>query len=227
MKKKMIFKAAMLVMLVILALVLEAAEFGVKAGYEGNEGYKVGVSVGFQLVKGLYFQPELLFSQRKYAYQAKDISWWEGYYYENEVTMHDKIDFIEVPLLFKYKVDIRGRIKPFVLAGGYMAFNLNKERDLYSITNEVLMDETFVPWGILFPNRYYEQSEAGLVFGTGLEYGCGKMKMTLEVRANLGLTGFQQVTELYYYGLEYYHIASWANDKIKSRSISVLVGFSF
>ncbi len=226
------FTTLVILTILVLAVPLSAAvQFGVKGGFQSNEGFKAGGNLSFELVKNLYFQPEVYYSLRHYSFTTLDLGSWSG---DVGHMLNDTVKMIEIPLLFKYRVDMEGSIKPFILAGGYMAFNLDKQRDRFYYDQE-MVNNIFPPQGLLEPWRNYSQADAGLVLGTGVEYGRDKIKMTLDLRINIGLIVIQKVDPVYFIcGTDPYgHVVDtsaidfWRHYESKNRSISIMVGFSF
>jgi hypothetical protein len=201
-----------------------AADFGIKAGYQGRDGFKAGVFLGLDLAKNLQVQPELYYSQRKYQYTSfvYQHTFSSLYIPPLERDDFDTVKFIEVPVLLKYRANMRGHIKPVIFGGGYLAFNLEDKGRQWAM---------YPYYPFVDPEREYSQSEAGVIFGTGFEYGCGKMKMILDIRVNIGLTAMLELYPLGLFGPEgsgeefAYHYDPL--EKKKTRSVCVMVGFSF
>jgi hypothetical protein len=117
------------------------------------------------------------------------------------------VRFIEIPVLLKYKINIKSPTQPFLFGGGYVAFR---------ISEQMVFDSSF-SGGF----RSYADVDSGFVLGAGFEHGRGRMKLHLDFRANIGLNRVQKVDHGMFLDILTPPIKS------KNRSLSVLVGISF
>ncbi|UCH92451.1 MAG: PorT family protein [Candidatus Aminicenantes bacterium] len=174
---------------------------GVKAGFQGIEGAKLGVFYDIDLGETLQFQPGIYYTLRKYRVPPPD------WYDTPDEKIYDTVRFIEIPVLLKYRFNLRGPSQPFLFGGGYVAFR---------ISEQMVFDNSF-PGGF----RQYAGVDGGVVLGAGFEHGRGRMKFHLDFRANIGLSRVQKVE----HGM---FLSSLSPPiKNKNRSLSILLGVSF
>lgn len=214
-----VVKVMLCVVLLCSALWVEAAvENGFKIGYQHNEGYKAGLFYSINLGSGFSLQPELYFSQREYKYGDYPTC----YGVSDEIAFcpqshygYDAVRFIEVPVLFKYRFNLRGNFKPVILAGAYAAFRVSPGK---------VYDDDY--WWSLY--RTYEDVDAGLIAGIGFEHQMKNIKVHYDFRYNFGLVEVQKVWRSF---VEVYGFVpggdAWVSEKRKTSSFSLLVGVSF
>jgi hypothetical protein len=123
-----------------------------------------GVFYGFNL--GLFtIQPEALYVRMGTRIEADASNWVE-----------ERIETIQVPVLLKINV-IPGPISPMIYAGPYAAFRLSAKEIItdngVSTTYDIKEDT--------------KSSDFGVVFGGGIELKLVAVKLSAEVRYNLGL----------------------------------------
>ncbi|NIM17172.1 MAG: outer membrane beta-barrel protein, partial [Candidatus Aminicenantes bacterium] len=147
-------------------------------------------------------QPEVYYSQRKYQYSPPD------WYDMKGETYYDTVGFIELPILLKYKVKLRGDFKPVFFGGGYASFRLSR--------GEV----KDWPYSFFLSRRLYANVDGGLVVGAGFKYIEGKVGYHLDLRYNFGLVDVQEVTP---YLIEILVPPEYS----KNRSLTLMVGISF
>jgi hypothetical protein len=182
-----------------------ANEIGLKLGYQHSEGIKAGIFYAFDLSDTVAIQPEVYYSQRKYEYGPL---YWYGYDMVGE-TFYDTVRFIEVPVLLKYKMKLRGDFKPVFFGGGYASFRLSRESFMDSPPSY------FLGW------RRYADVDGGFVVGAGFQYIEAKVGYHFDVRANFGMGWVQQLDPNM---LSPFYIPPIEN---YNRSLSIMVGISF
>jgi len=123
-----------------------------------------GFFYGFNL--GLFtIQPEILYVRMGARLEADASNWLE-----------ERIETIQVPVLLKINV-IPGPISPMIYAGPYGAFRLSA-KEVMTIdgvsTSSDIKDQT-------------KSTDFGAVFGGGIEFKLVAIRLSAEVRYNLGL----------------------------------------
>jgi len=178
-----------------------ANQAGINAGFQSIEGAKLGFFYVVDLGETLQLQPGIYYTLRKYSVAPPD--WYD---IPNE-KVYDMVRFIEIPVLLKYKINLKSPIQPFLFAGGYVAFRISEQS---------VFDTSYSG-----SFRSYADVDSGVVLGAGFEHGRGRIKFHLDFRANIGLSRVQKV--------EYDMFLSTITPPIenKNRSLSVLVGISF
>jgi len=160
----------------------EGMSFGVRAGMNiaNMQSDPPGVSFarirfcgGGFLALGLgdifVIQPEALYTQKGVKWHT--ISW--GFESSQETY---ELDYIEMPLLFKVVLPIKGGVTPNTFLGPYFAMNVNAK---YKIVTNTLSEE-------LDYSEYIKDADYGLVLGGGVDFLLKKGKVVLDGRYTLG-----------------------------------------
>jgi hypothetical protein len=187
------------------ALLVLANQVGINAGLQSIEGAKLGFFYAVDLDESLQLQPGIYYTQRKYKVPPPD--WYDIFPPER---VYDTVRFIEIPVLLKYKVNLKGPFKPFLFGGGYVAFR---------ISEQMVFDSSRFPGVPVF--RSYAYRDGGVVMGAGFEHGRGRIKYNLDFRANIGLSQVQKVE----HG-EFLSTISPPTEN-KNRSLSIMLGVSY
>jgi len=205
--KKKCFKMSILLVLFGLSAAFSpyalANRIGIKAGLQTKTIFKVGIFYAFDLSQNLRIQPEVYYTQRKYGVDVLHV--WLP---EQSVPTKDKIKYIEVPLLLKYKLNSRDFVKPVLFCGGYAMFKVGE--------NLIPMDYL----NVILP-RNYTGVNGGVVAGAGFELTHGKITLYMDFRANIGFGWMRQ--------LDYSQTTDILSPIYtgKSTSFSILTGISF
>lgn len=190
-------------LLVLLPLNAARSQFGVKGGLAvsgfqlsqnsssstGNDyrpflGYEVewiqegdaakpdlGLQLGVFYVKSIskYFavQSELFYSQRGLEFYQTEL-------YNSSYSL--EVDYVEVPLLLKFKMPLNWRVKPGLLTGPYAAFKLRANRTLRIREEQNTKHVASV-----------KDLDYGLVFAIDSEFSAWSRQLLFEIRFNWGL----------------------------------------
>lgn len=162
----------------------------------GNRtAWTVGAFVDVPVAKQLAFQPEVLYA-RKGAATSLDLTDIGG----TSATATIKLDYIDVPLLFRVDVPTRGTVVPYAYAGPNVGFLLSakavatasggapQEQDIKSDTRS---------------------TDFGIAFGGGVRFG----RMLLDARYVMGL---QNIVD-----------SPTANESAKNHVFKILFGVRF
>jgi hypothetical protein len=180
-----------------------ANQAGITAGFQSTQGAKLGVFYAVDLGETLQLQPGVYYSLRNYKVPPPD--WFDLM----NKKVYDMVRFIEIPVLLKYKINLKGPFQPFFLGGGYIAFRISEQS---------IFDTNFSG-----SFRQYADVDGGVVFGAGFGHGRGRIKLHLDFRVNIGLTWIQKVE----IGMLLSSIMPTPPIESKNRSLSILVGVSF
>ena len=148
-----------------------------------------GVYWGFNL--GLFtIQPEALYLRM--GARVEDAPDW----------MEDRIEYIQVPVLLKIKL-LPGPVKPVIYGGGYYSFLLTAKGVSYidGVSDEVDIKDQV------------KSNDYGVVFGGGLDFSLAGIKLSAEVRYNLGLANINNLPD--------------DTTSVKNTSLMFLVGLGF
>ena len=170
------------------------AEFGVRIGTQrlesNSESFrpKVGLFYSFQLGKDFSLQPEIYLSH--YTYDYAGVVFAGSSTSRKELRFYDNLRYLEIPVLLKYRIPLKGDLRPAIVAGGYAAFRLSKQ---------IPVDEP-ASLGVDYWEDYqtplvrdYAGLEGGIVVGIGIEHGSGNTKLSFDVRFNIGLTTLAKI----------------------------------
>jgi hypothetical protein len=204
------------------------ADFGVRIGTQrlesNSESFrpKVGLFYSFQLGKNFSLQPEVYLSY--YTYDYAGIVYPGSSTSRKELRFYDNLRYLEIPVLLKYRIPLKGDLRPVIVAGGYAAFRLSEQ---------IPADEP-ASLGVDYWEDYqtplvrdYAGLEGGVVVGIGIEHGSGNTKLSFDVRFNIGLTTLVKIFSSFplrdesgTYGLPYDYTQ-------RNHSMSFMVGLSF
>jgi hypothetical protein len=98
-----------------------ANQAGINADFQGIEGAKLGVFYAVDLGETLQLQPGIYYTLRNYKVPPPD------WYDIPDEKVYDTVRFIEIPVLLKYKINLKSSIQPFLFAGGYVAFRISEQ----------------------------------------------------------------------------------------------------
>jgi hypothetical protein len=121
---------------------------------------------------------------------------------EGENWLEERFDCIQVPLLLKVNV-MPGPISPMIFGGPYGAYRLTAKEVSYidGVREEYDVKEDSVAF------------DYGVAFGGGLDFNLAALKLTAEVRYNLGLANLAKDPE--------------PGFSVKNRTLMFLVGIGF
>ncbi len=169
-------------------------------------GITAGVYSTIVLAKIFALQPEALYTQKGAVYTYSEV----GY----EETLKIKMDYVEIPLLFKFYVPMAGPVKINIFAGPEIAVNIvhkykyeEEDSGITSYTEEGDIKDAF--GGILETSTL----DYGAVFGAGAEFIVKGIQMSVEARYALGLANSLDVAGITF--------------DLKNSSLQVLYGIGF
>jgi hypothetical protein len=203
MKKSLIVSLAVLFMA---ALVPQSAAAGVgfKAGL-GLSKLSMSEATPYPLVNlktpvgGIFFgvnlglfsiQPEILYVRMGTRMQESGSPDW----------MEIRLDYVQVPLLLKINV-LPGPVSPMIYVGPYGAYRFAAKSAISGVSGSGDLSED------------YKTTDYGIVLGGGIDFKLVVVKLSAEVRYNLGLANIRT------------NLAPGSSEK--NRAIMALVGISF
>ena len=132
-------------------------------GYDTRTGFVVGGFAKFGIPDSpLSIQPEVMYSQQG------------GKVDNNEI----RIDYLQVPVLFKLAMSQGGTVEPNLFAGPYAGLRILAEQE--GGTGGLFGGSTNI-------ENQTEQVDYGLSFGGGIDIEVGNSIFTMDARYNLGL----------------------------------------
>jgi hypothetical protein len=203
--KKLVIASLTVLFLAAFAAQPAAADFGVKGGLalstlsfsalaEAPPLVNLKAPVGgifFGMGFGLFsVQPEVLYVRMG------------GRMEEGADWIEDRLDYIQIPILLKIHV-LPGPISPAVYAGPYGSFRLGAKEveNIGGVTDSFDIKDQI------------KSTDYGLVFGGGIDFKLPVLKLSAEVRYNLGLVNIAKNAPSGYW--------------VKNRSLMFLVGVGF
>jgi len=138
-------------------------------------GLQLGIFYTHTIFKYFALQPELFYSQR-------GINFYKTKLYNTSYNLN--VSYLEIPILFKYKIPLDWILAPSVLAGPYAALKLSANRTL-NIREE---SSTKSISGV-------KNFDYGLVFAINFEFAELSLSPMLEIRFNLGLANTMEQPE--------------------------------
>ena len=92
-----------------------------------------------------------------------------------------KLNYLEFPILMKYKFLANGKLKPSLFAGPYLGFNSSAK---FFVKVEKTGEEDV--------SENVKNTEFGITVGISLDYDVGHSSIIIDVRYSLGLTGIYE-----------------------------------
>ena len=209
---------SVMILVMVLGLVftwdLHPKRFGIKSGanfanvynvedsldYKTRTGFIVGAFYRFDLNNHLAIQPEAYFSMK-----GTKVGSVETYnYLGGTVTeIYDytfKLNYLEIPVLLKYKIQTRGKLKPSLFLGPCMAFKVSARLTgsyKYEENYAYLGESGYVSYAADIDEELDEvkTTDFGLIIGAGLDIEMGSSSLVIEARYNWGLTGLSKFAD--------------------------------
>jgi hypothetical protein len=164
--------------------------------FEYQAGFAIGGFVAVPMGNSGLFQPEVYFVRRVTTAVESAMN----------IDTEIRLDYLEIPVLFKYSRAAAGRTSPTFFAGPSVAFELAaKAKDLTAGGAREDIADALV------------DVEFGLVFGGGVDFASG---LQIDVRYYWGLTNIIKDDSV---GDDFVD----PNDDFKNRMFAIMAGFSF
>jgi hypothetical protein len=153
---------------IIIANVNATGEISGSLSWKSVNGLIIGGFASIRVNDYFFLQPEIYYSQKGTKFEELIL----GVKYRDEL----KLDYVEIPVLAKFRLITKGNVFPSLFAGPYAAFKLSakEEQEIAGVK------ETDDAEGV-------KSSDFGLVFGGSIDIKVGKMALILDVRYDLGL----------------------------------------
>jgi hypothetical protein len=131
-------------------------------------GLQLGVFYTLKLSEVFSFQPEFYYSQRGYQFDRTPL-------YNSNYNLH--INYLELPVLFEYKLPFDWSFKPGIIAGPFAALKISSDKRIQLADEEIT--------GIV---SNVNSIDYGLVFALGAEFNAGGGQIVLDFRINWGFS---------------------------------------
>lgn len=181
--KRLLFWFALVVVILSVVPCAQGQTIGFKAGLNlsnltnvkseyFNLGTKAGMLVGIfyrhDLSDTIAIQPELYYSMKGVGDS--------GTYNGNEWSVKFKIDYLDFPILVKYRFPVSGKVEPNLFMGPYLSIKLNAKTEMRLNDESVSEDVEDI-----------RKLDFGFTFGAGIDYEVGKGRIVLDARYSFGL----------------------------------------
>lgn len=132
---------------------------------ELRKGAVGGAFVNVMLIKFLAIQPELMFKQNGATY-----------YFDNTGLKESvKMNYLQVPVLFKLQIPIDNTFYPHILVGPQYSYALSREYSVGGSDNQ-----------LVFQDADIRRNDVGGVFGAGLDVRANRLFWTIDFRYGMG-----------------------------------------
>ncbi|MFK7951596.1 MAG: outer membrane beta-barrel protein [Ekhidna sp.] len=171
------------------------------------------------------FQPAYKRSRYKYASQLG----WSGLLannrFETEYNVEQRLDLIELPLMIKYDVIRKGKVRPFIMAGGFYSILASAQKDVsfsqidYSSGTALASDGGSTSLSV----KDSFQNFSGLSGGAGVNLDFWNIRTVFELNYKRSLTSVTKPN------VQQNELASFGetNDEIFLRDLSFSLSFVF
>jgi hypothetical protein len=140
-------------------------------------GLQLGMFYTLKLSDVFNFQPEFYYSQRGYQFDHTPL-------YNSNYSLH--IDYLELPVLFEYRLPFNWSFKPVIIAGPFAALKLRSDKQLQLTDEEITGTVSSV-----------NSIDYGLVFALGAEFNTSIGQIILELRINWGISNIMTKPDAY------------------------------
>jgi len=166
-----------------------------------REGLNSGLFGEYKLSNNLFIHGEIIYSMRGTEYGLD-----EKILLGLTIPKHkfiQKLDYIEIPILFQYNILIDSKIIPKVFLGPVASFLLSAKIEYVENDNSK---------GEVDQKDDIKSTELGVVFGVGANYNLSSGQIIFDIRYQYGLTNANNIEQ---------------GSKINSSTISINVGYGF
>jgi hypothetical protein len=209
---------AAVMLLAVSPLFAEGMMFGVKAGLnmanvtgsdaEGASmkmGMVGGAYMSYELSKMFVIQPELLYTMK--GAKEKSVEEIGGVNVDIETSM--KLNYLEIPLLFKVNFPTEGKIKPCLYAGPAFGILISAKAKAKASAEDASAEAEVDIKDLV------KSTDFGIIAGAGVGYEMEKGMLFLEGRYEIGLTTIDNPP------------AGVIAGDVKNSVISIMVGYGF
>ncbi len=156
----------------------------INGGYGSQyiSGFSGGLFLMYSNISHFGVSADVLYSQRggKYDYMATPV----GSHY----TYTQRLNYIDVPILARYFLNLKGKFRPNIFAGGSANFLLSAKQKNLTQNDQKLPD--------VDKKDDYQNIDLGLVVGLGLNFEVMKgRRLLLDIRYQPGLVAIQKASD--------------------------------
>ncbi len=168
-----------------------------------NSGKQIGLKTAFSPFRSVNVSLSGLYFDYAYGY-TNTFGWQDQESPENALELNydheHHITYLEFPLVARYYLVPKGKIKPHVQAGFYYGLMLNAHKEVTesgidrASGGQVAFSQ---PAYATFITPLYVKSQMGYLLGGGLTYRVGTLNMTLDVHHKKGLNSITNTKNRY------------------------------
>ena len=163
-------------------------------------GLQLGMFYTLKLSDEFYLQPELYFTQRGYQFDQTPL-------YNTNYSL--RINYLELPILFEYRLPFDWSFNPVITAGPFTALKLSSDKNIRTEDEEISGDLSSV-----------DDMDYGLVFALGAELPAFNGQLIFDLRVNWGLANIMRQPD------EYINLSDDPGT-VKTRVITLMTGYRF
>ena len=163
-------------------------------------GLQLGVFYTLKLSDAFNFQPEFYYSQRGYQFDHTPL-------YNSNYNLH--INYLELPVLFQYKLPFDWGFKPEIIAGPFAALKISSDKQIQLADEEITGTVSSV-----------NSIDYGLVFALGAEFNAWGGQIILDLRINWGFSNVMSKPDAYIR-------LSDNPGTVKTRAVMFMTGYRF
>lgn len=183
--------------------------------YKGLNGFQFGLSSAYQINKSFGVAANIVVSNKNYEIDHSFTNW--------KLSAHEKLTYINVPVMVKYYIPVKTKIMPFAQIGGYAGYMIYGDNSFYA-THESSESSYSLEHVSSLDRR--NRMDYGITGGIGASYKYKEGQFFIE--ANY-LRSFQNITNenvRYNYSDLFYNYF-YLDDNLKLHNYSLSVGYSF
>lgn len=139
-------------------------------------GFNAGIFADYNFTKEYSIVLEIVYNQRGTKYGTGD-KYLTGGYFEPAHEFIQTLNYLDLPLLFKYTIPLDWKIKPIVMIGPQYSFLLNAKIEYSDIVSNRKNDNS----------SDFKNNDFGLIFGLGAKYDIKPGSILFSARYYKGL----------------------------------------
>ncbi|MGB5848881.1 MAG: porin family protein [Ignavibacteriaceae bacterium] len=163
-------------------------------------GLQLGMFYTLKLSDKFNFQPEFYYSQRGYQFDQTPL-------YNTNYNLH--INYLELPVLFEYKLPFDWSFKPGIIAGPFAALQISNDKQIQIADEEITGTVSSV-----------NSIDYGLVFALGAEFNAWDGQIVLDLRINWGFSNVMSQPD------EFISLSDNPGT-VKTRAVIFMTGYRF
>jgi len=167
-----------------------------------KSGIHFGIEASYNFFNNFTVTIQPAFMRNRYEY-TNQYSWTNATNINEQLdityTHTQQLEYIEIPLMFRYEIFQEFRVKPFVQGGFYVGFLLDAQKEISVSGNDLAAgSNAFANASTTVQVKdLYNNNNAGVMFGGGLNCDFGNFRLALECNYKTGLSQVVNPAERY------------------------------